>query len=127
MDIFKMDSIMFTLKELICSPRAFSIDDMTILRYMKGHTHEINFIINPTCSSLYMAMATSFGNVKKTATTSIPEIDVKCSTFESVSETFFSFDLALSPATDGIKIEDKDDKKEEGKNNIGSTMPFIIP
>jgi len=118
---------MFTLKELICSPRAFSIDDITIFRYINGHTYEINFIISPTCSSLYMAIATSLGNVRKTATTNIPEIAVKCSTFESVSETFFSFDLALSPATEGIKIEDRDDKKDEGKNNMGSTIPFIIP
>lgn len=77
MDIFNTDSIILTLKELICSPSAFNIDDMTMFKYMNGHTYEINFIISPTFSSLYMAMATSFGNVKKTATAKIPEIDVK--------------------------------------------------
>jgi len=38
MEIFKIDSTIFILNELICSPRAFNIEDMTIFKYMKGHT-----------------------------------------------------------------------------------------
>lgn len=72
-------------------------------------------------------MAISLGNATNTATTKTPEIAVKCKTLESVPETFFSFAAALSPATEGIKIEERDVKNEDGKNKIGKTIPFIMP
>lgn len=62
-----------------------------------------------------------------TATTNIPEIAVKCNTCDSVLVTLFSLATALSPATAGINRDESDVKIEEGKNNMGRTIPLIIP
>jgi len=51
-EIFNTDSTILTTKELTCSPRALSMDDITMFKYMKGHTYDINFIIMPTWWSL---------------------------------------------------------------------------
>ncbi|MFA9424144.1 MAG: hypothetical protein ACERLG_11230 [Sedimentibacter sp.] len=60
-------------------------------------------------------------------TTKIPDIAVKCNTLDRVDDTLLSLDKALSPAMEGISMEERDVKNEEGKNNRGSTIPLIIP
>ena len=38
MEIFNTDSIILTTKELTCWPRALSMDDITMFKYIKGQT-----------------------------------------------------------------------------------------
>lgn len=72
-------------------------------------------------------MAISLGNATNTATTNIPEIAVKCITIDNVFVTLFSLATALSPATAGISKDESDVSIEDGKNNMGKTIPLIIP
>jgi len=36
-------------------------------------------------------------------------------------------DKALSPATEGMSMEESEVRNDDGKNNMGKTIPLIIP
>ena len=125
--ILSMLSPTLTLKVKFCWSSPFNIPSLILSRYISGTKGAKILIIEPTSRFLYIRKPSSSPQKKKTAEKIKPKSAVIVIILSTERRTVPRKPFAIASEISGIRSVERALSSEEGKNKIGSAIPFIMP